>query len=230
MVKGKITPNTILHFGKSSVEDEDVVEDLICVENILDRASSDNVSDALKNLYGKSGLLRGVKALNPKHKIAGFIRTVSTNSDDWGTGIKGIYACEKDEILVINCSNDDYAIWGALASRSAKMHGVQGTVIIGFSRDTDDVLNMDFPLFSRGVASCAGFPHNNGTIDSKLFVDDLIIESGDFIICDIDGCVVVSRDCLDEVLEEVNRIKQFEIECFNKLSEGNSRLDDLVGF
>lgn len=229
MVNSKITPSNILHFGKKSVED-DVVEDMICVDNILDYASSDNVSDALKNLYGKSGLLKGVKAVNPRHKIAGFLRTVETNSDDWGTGIKGIYACDEGEILVIKCSNDDYAIWGGLASRSAMMHGVRGTVIIGCSRDTNDILDMDFPVFSRGVMSSAGFPNNNGTVDCTLLVDDLLIKSGDFIICDVDGCVVVSRDCLDEVMGEINRIKRFENDCFNSLSDGDVRLDDLVGF
>lgn len=230
MVKGNITPKNILHFGKDTVDDEDVVEDMIRIDNILDFVSSDNVSDALKNLYGKSGLLKGVKPINPKHKIAGFIRTVETNSDDWGTGIKGIYACDEDEILVIKCSNDNYAIWGGLASYSAKIHGLKGTVIIGLSRDTSDVLEMDFPLFSRGVMSSAGFPYNNGSIDSPLLVDNLVIESGDFIICDVDGCVVVSRNCLDDVLDELNNIKNFENDCIKSLSEGKLGLDDLVGF
>ena len=80
------------------------------MENILEKVSSDNVSDALKNLYSYSGLLKSVKPINSKNKIAGFVRTAETSSKDWGTGIKAIYTCENDEILLIKCSDNDYAI------------------------------------------------------------------------------------------------------------------------
>ena len=231
MARGKITPNNILHFNRKSVVDEEdaFVRD-ITVDNIIDVASSDNVSDAMKNLLGRSGLLRGVKAVNPVCKVAGFVRTVETSSYDWGTGIKGIYACSEGEILVIKCSNNDYAIWGGLASCSAQVHGVGATVIIGSSRDTEDILSMGYPVFSQDIKSCAGLPSNEGVIGENLIVDDMVISDGDFAVCDVDGVVIVPREHLDEVIDEVNNIKNFESSCFKKITEDNQRLDDLVGF
>lgn len=229
MSNGRITPSSVLHFNRDNVED--VVDDnLITVDNIVEMASSDNVSDAMKNLYGTSGLLRGVKSIGSGSKVAGFIRTVETGSYDWGTGIKAIYECREGEILFIRCSDNDYAIWGGLASVSAKVHGVCATVIVGSSRDTEDILDLDYPVFSSDIKSAAGLPLNEGTIDGRLFVDDLVVESGDFAFCDVDGVVVVSRDKLDDVICEVNRIKAFERDCFEKVVVGNQRLDDIVGF
>ncbi len=230
MAHGKITPQNILHFNKPQKSDlkEDCCE--ITLENILDEVSSDNVSDALKNLYSTYGLLKDVKPLNSEHKIAGFVKTVETGSNDWGTGIKGIYACEDNEVLLIKCSDNDYAVWGGIASCAAQRHGVQATVIVGSSRDSEDILEMDYPLFSQKVQSRAGLPLNKGTVGQNLIIDDLVVKNGDFIIGDIDGVVVISQENLEEVLAELNRIKKFEKDVVKKLVDENQRMDEIIGF
>lgn len=230
MSEGKITPNKILHFNKKTKQEENEDSNIITTENILEKSSSDNVSDAMKNLYGKHGLLKEVKAINPEHKVAGFVKTVETNSNDWGTSIKGIYSCEGGEILVIKCSDDEYAVWGGLASKAAKKQGVKATIIIGSSRDTEDVLEMNYPIFSKKIMSRAGLPLNKGTVGEKLLVDDMIIETGDFAVCDLDGVVIIPKDNIDEVITEVNNIKNFENDCIKKMSENNQRLDKIIGF
>jgi regulator of RNase E activity RraA len=230
MSNGKITPQSILHFNKPQKEDDDSASCEITLENIIDNASSDNVSDALKNLYSSYGLLKDVKPLNSKHKIAGFVRTAETNSNDWGTGIKGIYACKENEILLIKCSDNDYAIWGGIASSAAKEHGLQATVIVGSSRDTEDILELDYPVFSQKIQSRAGLPLNNGNLEETLLVDDLVIKTGDFIVGDVDGVVVIPQDKLDDVLVELNRLKKFETDVIDKLLGDKQRMDDIIGF
>ena len=68
MSKGKITPKNILHGNKKKQEK-------ITLENLLEVASSDNVSDAMKNLYGKDGLINGIKPIDPSYKVVGKIKT-----------------------------------------------------------------------------------------------------------------------------------------------------------
>ena len=230
MSNGKITPQSILHFNKSSEVDDDVESCEITLDNIAEKVSSDNVSDALKNLYSSYGLLKDVKPINSKHKIAGFVRTAETNSNDWGTGIKAIYTCKENEILLIKCSDNDYAIWGGIATCAAKEYGLQATVIVGSTRDTEDILELDFPIFSQKVQSRAGLPLNNGTLEGTLFIDDLVIKTGDFVVGDVDGVVVIPQEKLDEVLIELNRIKKFELSAIEKLVNEKQHMDDIVGF
>lgn len=230
MSNGKITPQSILHFNRPDNDDEESEACEITLDNILDKVSSDNVSDALKNLYSSYGLLKGVKPLNSKHKIAGFVRTAETNSNDWGTGIKAIYACKRNEILLIKCSDNDYAIWGGIATCAAKEHGLQATVIVGSTRDTDDILELDFPVFSQKIQSRAGLPLNNGSLEETLLVGDLVIRTGDFIVGDVDGVVVIPQDKLDEVLAELNRLKKFETDIIGRLMDDKERMDDIIGF
>lgn len=228
MAKAKITPKNLLRFNKKSVNEDDD-EFIITADNIMEHATSDNVSDAMKNLYGEHGFVKGLKPVSPEFRAAGFLRTVTTDSDDWGTCIKGIYACDRDEILLVKCSDNDLAVWGGLASFSAQKHGLKATVIIGSTRDTRDILDMGYPVFSRDIRSCAGLPLNRGTIDEAIYLDGMIIESGDFIVCDVDGVVTVPADRVEEVLEEVNSIVKFEKDCIKRVSEDNEHLDDIIG-
>lgn len=230
MVNGKITPKSILNFNKPPKTEDDESVNEITLDNLLERVSSDNVSDALKNLYSTDGLIKGVKPINPKHKVAGFVKTAETNSYDWGTGIKAIYTCDENEILLIKCSDNEYAMWGGLASCAAQKHGLQATVLVGSSRDTDDVLRLDFPLFSQEIQSRAGLPLNEGNIGENLLVENLVIKTGDFLIGDVDGVVVVPKEKLDEVIGELNRLKKFEEDVTKKLIEDNLQMDEIIGF
>lgn len=229
MSRGKITPNNILHFNNKGNVDEDIDVPLkLSADNLLDFASSDNVSDALKSLYGFSGLVSGVKSVCDDFAVCGFIRTVETSSFDWGTGIKAIYECNPGEILFIKCSDEDYAIWGELASQSALCHGVAATIIVGASRDTVGIRKLEYPVFSSRICSCAGFASNEGVMDSDLFVGNLVVKSGDFVVADVDGVVVIPQDKLDDVLLEVSKILDFENELFDKVVNDNKRLDNLL--
>lgn len=214
MSNNKITPKNILKMNKN--------KNKITLDNLLQKATTDNVSDAMKNLYGSNGVISGIKPINPDSKIVGRVCTVRTNSSDWGTGIKAIYEAKENEILLIECSDTQNAIWGELASLAAKEHGLQATVIYGASRDTKEILELGYDVFSTTYKSNAGYPLNNGEINLELNIDNNTIVSGDYLIGDYDGVVIVPKEKIDEVLEEVNRIKKFEDECCQVILNGEA--------
>lgn len=219
MSNGKITPKNILRNNKKT---------RITLDNILDKASSDNISDAMKNVCGKNGVVYGIKPLDKDKKVIGRIKTAYTNSSDWGTCIKAIYSCDEDEILFIECSDCDHAVWGELASKAAKKQGLKATVIYGASRDTNEVLELDYPLFSKEYKSNAGYPMNNGVIGQRLSVDNNVIVNGDYLMGDCDGVVIIPKEHLDEVLEEVYNVITFEASASEELLNTDKNLDDIL--
>ena len=221
MTKNRITPKSILKSGKQEVE--------ISLENLLEYASTDNVSDALKNLYGITGVIESVTAIDKSKKVIGKIVTVGVNSYDWGTGIKAIYEAEEDDILFINCSDCDHAIWGELASRAAKNNKLQATVINGASRDTEEIIKLGYPVFSKMIRPNAGKALNNGTIKENIRIKYTIIKTGDILVGDYDGVVIIPQECIEETLEELNKIKSFEKKCMKKLEKKDAQLDKIVG-
>lgn len=219
MSVNKITPKSILNHGKN--------KNKITLDNLLDKATTDNISDAMKKVCGKNGVIRDVKPIDGKSKIIGKIRTAQTNSSDWGTGIKAIYECGENEILFIDCSDDETAIWGELASQAAQQHGLQATVINGASRDTEGIKQLGYPVFSKATMPNAGYALNNGVINERIDIDGNIIVNGDYIVGDSEGVVVIPKECLEEVLEEVNNIKKFETELMKEMSE-DKHLDEIL--
>ncbi len=220
MSANKITPKNLLNHGKN--------KNIITLDNLLDKATTDNVSDAMKKVCGKNGVIRDVKPIDGKSKIVGRIRTAQTNSSDWGTGIKAIYECEENEILLIDCSDDETAIWGELASQAAQKHGLQSTVINGASRDTEGIKKLGYPLFSKATMPNAGYALNNGVINKPLNIEGNIIVNGDYIVGDSEGVVVVPKERIDEVLEEVSNIKKSEQKLMAQMNDPANRMDKLL--
>lgn len=221
MSEKKITPKSILRSGKKEVK--------ITLENLLEHASSDNVSDALKNLYGTTGVIESVTAIDKSRKVIGKIVTVGVNSYDWGTGIKAIYEAEENDILFINCSDCDHAIWGELASRAAKKNNIKATVINGASRDSEEIIKLGYPVFSKMIRPNAGKALNMGTIKENVRIKDTIIKTGDILVGDYDGVVIIPQECVEETLEELNKIKAFEKKCMKKLEKEDAQLDKIIG-
>jgi len=219
MSANKITPKSILNHGKN--------KNKITLDNLLNKATTDNVSDAMKKVCGKKGVIKNVKPIDEDSKIVGRIRTASTNSSDWGTGIKAIYECQKDEILLIDCSDDETAIWGELASQAAQNYGLQATVINGASRDTEGIKKLKYPLFSKVTMPNAGYALNNGVINERLDIDGNIIVTGDYLVGDCEGVVVIPKERLDDVLEEVANIKKFEEKLMKQMDDGK-RMDEIL--
>ena len=220
MSANKITPKNILNHGKN--------KNKITLDNLLEKATTDNISDAMKKVCGKNGVIKGIKPIDKSFKVVGKIRTAQTNSSDWGTGIKAIYECEENEILFIDCSDDETAIWGELASLAAQKNKVQATVINGASRDTEGIIELKYPVFSKATMPNAGYALNNGSINERLTIDGNVIVNGDYLAGDCEGVVVIPKERLEEVLEEVNNIKKFETKLMKEMSE-DKHMDTILG-
>ena len=217
----KITPRSILKQNKKETK--------ITEKNLEQKASSDNVSDAMKNVFNINGVIEGIKPIDDSFKVVGRIRTAQTDSNDWGTLIKAIYECKEDEILFVKCSDDKKAVWGEMASTAALKNKLKATVIFGASRDTNEIKDLGYKVFSKTTRSNAGSPSYEGMIGEDIIVNDRIIKTGDLLIGDSDGVVIVSQDDVDVILKEVNNIKKFEDKCLKKLVDEDLNLDDILG-
>src|SRR5438128_797874 len=107
------------------------------------------------------------------------------------------------------------AVWGELASNSCLVKGVAGVVIDGAVRDLDTILELNFPCFSRHVAPHAGEPKGLGEIGSEIECGGQKVRTGDWIVGDESGLIVVAREQAVEmanraldVLERENRIRE----------------------
>ncbi|MEG3225193.1 MAG: dimethylmenaquinone methyltransferase [Methanobacteriales archaeon Met13] len=190
--------------------------------------STSQVSDAVDNLLGKSGVIPDVKPIKDGFRIMGKVITAKTSSADWGTVLNAIELAKPGEILFLQSENDDKAIWGELTSINAQNKGIQGTIIYGAARDVTEVKYLDYPIFSRSIVPNAGTPLSEGEVNVPLHFDNLIVSPGDTVIADDGGVVVVPQENYKEVISAALKIKENEERILNLIKSGKS-LKDIIG-
>ena len=176
------------------------------------KVSSPNVADA----QHKKGAMKGIHP-RIKHnvKMVGRALTVHTVNGDWAKPVEAIDRARPGDVIVIDACSGEIAVWGELASWSCKTKGVAGVVIDGAARDIDAIIDLEFPCFSRFVTSNAGEPKGFGGIGHEIVCGGVPVKTGDWIIGDESGVVVVPQENAVEVanrsldvMERENRIRE----------------------
>jgi len=94
------------------------------------------------------------------------------------------------------------AYWGEILTATARSRGANGAVINGFHRDTPQVLEQDWPVFSRGrFAQDSGVRTKVVDYRCRIEVGPATVEPGDLLFADLDGVLVVPRAHEAEVVE-----------------------------
>ncbi len=163
------------------------------------KVSTCNISDA----YHKKGVVFG---LHPyiKHgtRMVGKALTVQTSNGDWAKPVEAIDRAKPGDVIVIDVGGAPMAVWGELAANSAQMMGVKGVVIDGAIRDIDDIQDLGFPAFARTAVPCAGEAKGYGGIGIEITVGGQRVRTGDWIVGDESGLIVIPKE---EAVEVANR-------------------------
>jgi 3-hexulose-6-phosphate synthase / 6-phospho-3-hexuloisomerase len=191
------------------------------IREILQQISAANLSDALH----RAGVMQGIRPLFQGIRLVGRTVTVRTYPGDWAKPVEAIDVAQEGDVIVVDAGGLGPAIWGELATHSAMQKGLAGVVIDGAIRDTHDIKQMNFPAFTRLVMPNAGEPKGFGEIGVPVNVGNRRVETGDWILGDDDGVVILPKSMAAEyanrgmdVLERENRIRE-EIKTGSTLSK-----------
>lgn len=100
------------------------------------------------------------------------------------------------------------APWGELLSTAARARGATGCLTDGLVRDTKAIRKMGFPVFNGGIAPLDSKGRGKvADIDVPIECAGVRVESGDLVVGDADGVVVVpqavEREALSRALTKV---------------------------
>jgi len=182
------------------------------------QVSTPNISDAMH----KMGAIKDIRPIKKGFHIAGKALTVKTMDGDWAKPVEAIDKAEEDQIIVIDVNAGKTAIWGELATWSAKSKKIQGVIIDGAARDLDDLLKIDFPIFSRHISPNAGEPKGYGEIGAEIICGEQKVNTGDWIIADDSGIVVVPKHDAQEIANRALAVKEQENRIRQEIKKGGS--------
>lgn len=233
----KIDSETIVFASKTDSNTENhVFEDFLhnvkkasadtnLAENI-DLLSTPQLSDALQQLSGSNGVIPLLKSVNGQ-KVFGKVFTATTHELDWGTSVKAIDSASGGQVIFISVDGNENAVWGELTSKTAQMKGISGTIIHGACRDLGALKEMDYPVFSINIVPNAGKPLLEGQINTKINLEGIEINPGDYILGDECGVVLIPQDVFEDVIKIIWEIKNSEKDIISQISKGRSLLEIL---
>jgi len=195
--------------------------------SLLEEVSACQVSDAYNSITSRPGTIQSIKPIN-NQKVWGRIFTAETSADDWGTSAQAIDSAADGDILFFKVGSEDKAIWGELASSCAKDRGIKATVIYGSARDLDALLYMDYPVFASNFCPNAGSPLGLGTLGEPICVEDMEINTGDFLFADESGIVVIPQSLFAQTMVATLGVKIKEAGIINDIRRGKT-LAEIVG-
>ena len=173
------------------------------------------VHDVLRAMGHPNCVLpHAIKPLDPTKKLAGEIYTVSGFIDQtrdahdtlvqW-TGL--LSKAPSGKVLVCQPNTNLVALMGELSAETLHHKGVLGYVVDGGCRDTEFILKLGFPVFcsfntpsdivGRWVPDRFGEPVTIGAVT---------ISSGDWLLADRDGVVVIPGGIADQVVSKTEEV------------------------
>jgi len=182
------------------------------------KVSTPNISDAMH----RKGAMHGIRPIKSGFHMVGKALTVKTMDGDWAKPVEAIDKAEPGDVLVIDAGSEDTAVWGELATWSAKMKGLVGVVVDGAVRDLDDLLKMDFPVFCRNISSNAGEPKGFGEIGVEIKCGGQTVRTGDWIVGDDSGVVVIPQEIAQEIANRALDVKEHEDRIREEIKRGSS--------
>jgi len=108
---------------------------------------------------------------------------------------------------------------------SAMAKGLAGLAIDGCVRDSAEMVQMGFPVFSRGTCIRGTTKGVLGKINHPLLFGEVLVHPGDLVLGDDDGMVVIPQAQIPQVLEASNRRVEAEEAKAGKLRQGTSSVE-----
>jgi len=193
----------------------------------LIRRAASFPSATLHEAMGRKGALpHDIKPIAPNMTLYGPALTVSCPPMD-NLGIhRAIYLAEPGDVLVVSVGGGyEGGYWGEIMTFAAQQRKIAGLIIDGCVRDRDLIEEMGFPVFSRGLAIHGTIKKEKGVINSPLKIGEVLINSGDLLVGDSDGVVMVPQSEISQAIEASQQREDKEDDYKKELAAGKSTLE-----
>ena len=169
----------------------------------IERVAPDTVAAAsafaasiLADVAGRRGTLSGrVAALSPRTRLAGPAVTVEVRPGDTLMIHAAMAIARPGDVLVIDGKADrSCALMGAIMVSACKRLGLGGVVLDAAVRDTEELLELGFPVYAVGSNPNGPTKSVPGRINWPISCGGVSVRPGDLVVGDADGVVVIESE------------------------------------
>lgn len=165
----------------------------------------------------------GTEAVWAEARCLGPARTAVGTAGDNLVLYRALEVCQPGDVIVADLGGrSEFGHWGDLLSQAAVARGVAGLVIAGGIRDRSQIAELGFPVFHMGHGPRKTTKVTPGKIGSVLNgLSDRPIRTGDLVVADADGVVIVPAEVGRERLaREVRSVRDVELKMSAGIADG----------
>jgi 4-hydroxy-4-methyl-2-oxoglutarate aldolase len=176
---------------------------------------------------GRIGLMHAyMRPIYPHARIGGTAVTVFAHPGDNMMIHAALDTVKPGDVLVVAISADcTDGYFGDLLAVSCQAHGVRGLIIDAGVRDTTDLTEMQFPVWSKAIHSKGTVKETPGSANIDVVCAGALVRPGDAVIADNDGVCVIRREIVVEVAEKAQQRIEKEEEKRQRLKAGELGLN-----
>ena len=189
----------------------------------LGRCGSATVHEA----QGRRGFVDpSIRPIQHDRRLAGSAVTVSCHPGDNLMIHAAVEMCQPGDVLVVtNTAPSSHGMFGELIATSLMGRGVHALVIDAGVRDTAELRELGFAVWSRYVSCQGTVKASPGSVNVQVVLAGVVVDPGDVIVADDDGVVVVKREEAEWVLEQSKARETKEAATRSRLAEGELGVD-----
>ena len=171
---------------------------------------------AVDAMAGRGALDYRIKPLAPASSVlVGVAVTCQCGPADNLALFAALAVAQPSDILITATS-----VTGDLLIGMAKNRGIRGLVTDGLVRDVAGILAVGLPVYCAGITANSPVRNGPGTVGLPVVLGGGAIASGDLVIGDNDGIVIVPRDQIGMVLKRLPDIRTAEAALEAKVKGG----------
>jgi 4-hydroxy-4-methyl-2-oxoglutarate aldolase len=176
---------------------------------------------------GKTGLVDlPLVQVVPGSRVAGRARTALCGNGDNLMVHAAVAHAEPGDVLVLTMPEPTpVALIGDLLATQALDQGVAAMLVDGAVRDLDELRELGLPIWARYVRARGATKEYVGELDKPVVVGGAEIASGDTLVLDADGAVVVKAESVDAVLSAALEREARESELRTRYAAGARSYD-----
>lgn len=166
-------------------------------------------------------------------KVCGQAITVQLSKGDLVDPLKALEMGQEGDIIVVDAGGDpNTSVCGGLMGGLAINRGIRGMIVDGAGRDTDELEDIGWPIWTRAITPRGTHTMFSGrkeelSVNVPIQCGGVVVNPGDFIIADLMGVCVVPLDKAEEVVKLAQEQADREEETRKWVAQGKT-IEDLL--
>ncbi|WP_458114367.1 4-hydroxy-4-methyl-2-oxoglutarate aldolase [Arthrobacter sp. R1-13] len=155
---------------------------------------------AISDSNGRQGVLSSRIRPQTVSGLVGRAFCVRVVVGDSGSLHQALEVVPSGSVLVVDAGGfADRAVWGEVLTVAAQHRGVVGAVIDGAVRDVAAIRRRGFPVYSAAISAAGPHKACGGTWGAGVSCGGVSVNTGDLVVADEDGVVVVPWELRETV-------------------------------